>query len=120
MHQQSEPPINDETSPDNEQSVNNDEIPAAQITVSEVQDTSELTSVAQTDMSTTTTPEQRAQKVSEIDFTDLSAPDRVAKVLELFPDLSDRELGKLSSVAAATAKKHRETLKTQTASEVNQ
>jgi hypothetical protein len=62
------------------------------------------------------TPEQRAQKVSELDFTGLSACERVAKVLELFPDLSDRELGKLSGVAAATAKKHRETLKPATAS----
>jgi hypothetical protein len=118
--QQSKPTIIDETSPDNEQTLNNDDTPAAQITVSEEQDTLELTTVAQTDISTTTTPEHRAQKVSEIDFTDLSAPDRVAKVLELFPDLSDRELGKLSGMSAATAKKHRETLKTQTASEVNQ
>jgi hypothetical protein len=57
------------------------------------------------------TPEQRAQRVSEIDFTDLSARKHVAKVLELFPDLSDRELGKLSGIAAAPAKKYRETLK---------
>jgi hypothetical protein len=57
------------------------------------------------------TPEQRVQRVSEIDFTGLSAHERVAKVLELFPDLSDRELGKLSGIAAATAKKHREMLK---------
>ena len=59
------------------------------------------------------TPEQRAEQVSEIDLTNLSAPERVAKVLEMFPDLSDRELGKLSGMAPATAKKHRETLKTQ-------
>ncbi len=58
------------------------------------------------------TPEQRAERVSEIDLTNLSAPERVAKVLELFPDLSDRELGKLSGMAPATAKKHRDTLKT--------
>lgn len=89
-------------------------------TVSEEQSASELTTVAQTDISTTTTSEQRAQKVSEVDFTSLSAPERITKVMELFPDLSDRELGKLSGVAAATAKKHRETLKTQTASEVSQ
>ena len=53
------------------------------------------------------TPEQRAERVSEIDLTNLSTPERVAKVLELFPDVSDRELGKLSGMAAATAKKHR-------------
>ncbi len=40
--------------------------------------------------------------------------ERVAKVLSLFLDLSDRELGKLSGTAAATAKKHREALKTDT------
>ena len=56
------------------------------------------------------TPEQREQKVSETDLTGLSARERVAKVLEQFPDLSDRELGKLSSTAAATAKKHKEAL----------
>jgi hypothetical protein len=66
------------------------------------------------------TPEQRAERVSEIDLTDLSAPERVAKVLELFPDLSDRELGKLSGMAAATAKKHRETLKMQVTPEGGQ
>jgi hypothetical protein len=75
---------------------------------------------AQIEPSPYDTPEQRVQKVSEVDFTGLSAPERVAEVLQLFPDLSDRELGKLSGVAAATAKKHRETLKTQTASEVTQ
>jgi hypothetical protein len=53
------------------------------------------------------TPEQRAAKVSEIDFTGLSVLERVAKVLELFPNLSDRELGKLSGMAPATAKKYR-------------
>jgi hypothetical protein len=57
------------------------------------------------------TPEQRAQKVSELDVTGLSPVERVAKVLELFADLSDRELGKLSGMSAATAKKHREALK---------
>ena len=56
------------------------------------------------------TPEQRAARVSEIDFTGLSAPERIAKVLELFPDLSDRELGRLSKQSAATAKKHKEAL----------
>lgn len=65
---------------------------------------------AQPEPPTYDTPEKRAQKVSEIDFTDLSALQRVVKVLELFPDLSDRELGKLSSMAPATAKKHKEVL----------
>ena len=66
---------------------------------------------AQPEAPTYDTPEQRAQKVSEIDFTGLSAPERVAKVLELFPDLSNRELGRLSKQSAATAKKHRAALK---------
>jgi hypothetical protein len=60
------------------------------------------------------TPAERAERVSELDFTGLSARERVAKVLNLFPDLSDRELGKLSGTAAATAKKHREALKADT------
>ena len=55
-----------------------------------------------------TTPEQRAERVSELDFTGLSARERVAKVLSLFDDLSDRELGKLSGTAPATAKKYRD------------
>ena len=66
---------------------------------------------AQPEIFTTTTPEQRAQKVSELDLTSLSASERVAKILELFPDMSDRELGKLSGMAPATAKKHRDALK---------
>jgi hypothetical protein len=53
------------------------------------------------------TPEQRAREISTIDFTGLSARERVMKVLELFPDLSDRELGKLSKTAPMTAKKYR-------------
>ncbi len=60
------------------------------------------------------TPETRAENISQIDFTGLSARERVAKVLNIFPDLFDRELGKLSGMAAATAKKHREALKTDT------
>ncbi len=44
---------------------------------------------------------------------DVGSYERVAKVLSLFPDLSDRELGKLSGTAA-TAKKHREAVKTDT------
>jgi hypothetical protein len=110
MPQQSGPAIHNETSPDNEQTVNNDGAPAAQVTVSEEQSAPELATGAQADISTATTPEQRAQKVSEIDVTGLSARERVAKVLELFPDLSDRELGKLSGMSAATAKKHKEAM----------
>jgi hypothetical protein len=75
---------------------------------------------AQPELLSYDTPEQRAERVSEIDFTGLSAPERVAKVLELFPYLSDRELGKLSGVAAATAKKHHEALKAQAAKEDGQ
>jgi hypothetical protein len=56
------------------------------------------------------TPEQRAERVSELDFTGLSARERVLHVLELFPDLSDRELGKLSKTAPMTAKKYRQTI----------
>jgi hypothetical protein len=58
-----------------------------------------------------TTPEERAQAVSKLDLTSLSAYERVTKVLSLFPDVSDRELGRLSQLAPATAKKHRETFK---------
>jgi hypothetical protein len=61
-----------------------------------------------------TTPEERAQAVGTLDLTSLSAPARVAQVLSLFPDVSDRELGRLSDVAAATARKHREALQRQT------
>lgn len=59
----------------------------------------------------------RAQKVSKLGLNGLSGYERVVRVLELFPDVSDRELGKLSGLAPATAKKHRETLKTQAAKE---
>jgi hypothetical protein len=66
------------------------------------------------------TPEQRAARVSEVDLTDLSTHERIAKVLEFFPELSDRELGKLSGMSAATAKKYREALKAQAAKEDGQ
>ena len=59
-------------------------------------------------MRTDITPEERARTIRELDFTSLSAPERVTKVLTLFPDVSDRELGRLSNLAPATAKKHRE------------
>jgi hypothetical protein len=46
--------------------------------------------------------------VRELDLASLSTAERVAKVAALFPDVSDRELGKLSRVSAATAKKYRQ------------
>ena len=54
-----------------------------------------------------TTPQERAQKVSEFGMSALSAYERVATILALFPGVSDRELGKLSGLSAATAKKHK-------------
>jgi hypothetical protein len=74
--------------------------------------------VAQPEVSTDTTPEQRAQAVSELDIASLSAAERITKVLNLFPDVSDRELGRLCNLAAATAKKHREALQRQTANTI--
>jgi hypothetical protein len=59
------------------------------------------------------TPAKRQAKVSELDLKDLSNYDKVVSVLELFPDLSDRELGKLTGMSAVTAKKHRENVKRQ-------
>ncbi len=54
-----------------------------------------------------TTPQEREERVRNLDLDGLSAAERVGKVLALFPDVSDRELGKLSNVSAATAKKYR-------------
>jgi hypothetical protein len=59
-------------------------------------------------------------EVSELDFTGLSGIERIAKVLELFPDLSDRGQGRLSNMSAATVKKHRETLRVSVATEGSQ
>jgi hypothetical protein len=56
-----------------------------------------------------TTPQERAAQVSGLNFGGLSAAERVARVITLFPDISDRELGKLSGVSPATAKKYRPT-----------
>jgi hypothetical protein len=67
--------------------------------------------VAQPEVRTDTTPQERIETVRELDLTGLSTVERVARVLALFPDVSDRELGKLSNVSAATAKKYRETFK---------
>jgi hypothetical protein len=60
---------------------------------------------------TETTPQDRAEQVRQLDLNGLSTAERVAQVLSLFPDVSDRELGKLSGVSAATAKKYRESFK---------
>ena len=54
-----------------------------------------------------TTPQERAQKVSEFGMSALSAYERVATILALFPGVWDGELGKLSGLSAATAKKHK-------------
>jgi hypothetical protein len=67
--------------------------------------------VAQPEVRTDTTPQEREEKVRELDLAGLSTAERVARVSALFPDVSDRELGKLSGVSAATAKKYRETVK---------
>ncbi len=55
-----------------------------------------------------TTPQEREKRVRNLDFDGLSAAERVGKILALFPDVSDRKLGKLSNVSAATAKKYRQ------------
>ena len=75
---------------------------------------------AQSELPGYDTPEQRAERVSEIDLKGLSGRERVTKMLSLFTDLSNRELSKLSGMAAATAKKHREALKMQVTSEGGQ
>lgn len=54
-----------------------------------------------------TTAEERQARVREFDLASLSTAERVKKVLELFPNVPDRELGRLSGVSAATAKKYR-------------
>ena len=53
------------------------------------------------------TPEERADRIKQLDTHGLSNAERVAKVLALFPTVSDRELGKLCGLSAATAKKYR-------------
>ena len=60
---------------------------------------------------TETTPQEREAQVRNLDLSGLSTAERVERVSKLFPGLSDRELGKLSNVSAATAKKYREMLK---------
>lgn len=54
-----------------------------------------------------TTLQEREEKVRKLDMTDLRAAERVATVAALFPNIPDRELGRLSGVSAATAKKYR-------------
>jgi hypothetical protein len=63
--------------------------------------------VAQPEVRTDTKPQEREQTVRWLDLSGLSTAERVAKVVALFPDVSDRELAKLSGVSAATAKKYR-------------
>ncbi len=64
-------------------------------------------SVEQTVTPIETTPQEREAKVRELDLNGLNAAERVTKVAILFPDIPDRELGRLSGVSAATAKKYR-------------
>ena len=58
-------------------------------------------------VSTDTTPAERESKVRELDLAGLTTAERVAAVTALFPSIPDRELGRLSGVSAATAKKYR-------------
>jgi hypothetical protein len=82
----------------------------AQITIAEAVPAQTPVTAAQDDADLRTMQQLRAQKVSEADLSGLSGYERVIKVLSLFPDVSDRELGKLSKLSAATAKKHKEAL----------
>ena len=59
---------------------------------------------------TETTPEERLAKVRELNMDSLGAAERVTRIVALFPDMPDRELGRLSGVSAATAKKYRSTV----------
>ena len=82
----------------------------AQVPVTEAIPAQAPVSAAQDDADLRTMQQLRAQKVSEIDVSGLSGYERVVKVLSLFPSVSDRELGRLSKLSAATAKKHKEAL----------
>lgn len=53
------------------------------------------------------TPQEREAQVRDLDISGLANAERVLKVGILFPEISDRELGKLSGVSAVTAKKYR-------------
>lgn len=83
----------------------------AQVTVTEDVPDQALITIPQDIPDLRTLQQARAQKISEIDIDSLSGYDRVAIVLSYFPNISDRELGKLSKLSPATAKKHREALK---------
>lgn len=52
--------------------------------------------------------EKRRQEIPVVNLGGLSTYEKVVKVLEQVPTISDRELAKLSDCAPATAKKHRE------------
>lgn len=93
--------------------VSTDTAQPAQVTITE-EKAAQLPPVSEPENSEIdSSPQQRQQKVSKFDFRGLSNYEKVVKVLGLFPNLSDRELGKLSKVSAATAKKHREAYKRQ-------
>jgi len=66
-----------------------------------------LAPVEQPAIRTETTPQEREAQVRYLELSGLSSAERVARVYTLFPHISDRELGKLSNVSAATAKKYR-------------
>lgn len=83
----------------------------AQTTITEAVPAQIPVTTAQHDADLRAIQQLRAQKVSEIDLSGLSGYERVVRVLSLFPNVSDRELGRLSKLSAATAKKHREALK---------
>jgi hypothetical protein len=86
-------------------------VPDAQVIITEAA-TAQVFITAQQDIPDLRTLQQlRAQKISEIEMDSLSGYDRVSTVLSHFPHISDRELGKLSRLSAATAKKHKEVLK---------
>ena len=83
----------------------------AQVTIAETIPAQPSVTAVQDNADLRTIQLLRAQKVSKLDFSGLGGYERVIKVLSLFPDVSDRELGKLSGMAAATAKKHHEVFK---------
>jgi len=83
-----------------------EETQVEQVDISE-QPTTQLPAVIAPPVQPLSAPQERQDKVHELDFTGLSSAERVARVLALFPDVSDRELGRLSGVAPMTAKKYR-------------
>ena len=69
-----------------------------------------LASNKQQTVRTETMPEERFAKVRELNLDSLGAAERVTRIVALFPDVPDRELGRLCGVSAATAKKYRNTV----------